>query len=364
MSTGLFKDEEESYNLEETKYVLKSNAPSTDSSMEDDILPAEPDINNPMDGLEDMESEMGGDKPFDDEPFDAGVEADEDTAPEKFIQQLSGKLGQSLRQYTEDNGQPDFDLEKFAVNSVLSATHTSEMDTEDQRDIINKVKSAGEDNPENGDNGEESDVDLDVEKPEEDIDFGDEPVEEELRLEGDSYFGKDDNFGNDDKFGEDKRWGTVKESEKNSNFTYKIEIMEASEPLVEPVIKPNVKPSRREREQDRPFLPKRKDKVKVPPKAGESIHEDGDSDGKIINTKYLDDKVAIVTVDLNGNQVDMKFENTGEVITKPLAYDEPWVFLYQSIMDDKEYTIGVELLGHPDTNLEAVGVSDDYIQGK
>lgn len=83
------------------------------------------------------------DKPFNDEPFDAGIETDEESDPKKFIEQLSGKLGQSLRKYTEKQGQPDFELEKFAVNSLLSATHTSEMDSEDQNDIIKKVKTAG-----------------------------------------------------------------------------------------------------------------------------------------------------------------------------------------------------------------------------
>ena len=75
--------------------------------------------------------EPTGDMPFDKEPFDAGVEADEDTDPKKFIEQLSGKLGQSLRQYTKDQGQPDFELEKFAINSVISATNSSQMDEED-----------------------------------------------------------------------------------------------------------------------------------------------------------------------------------------------------------------------------------------
>ena len=46
------------------------------------------------------------DKPFDAEPFDAGVEADEQSDPKKFIEQLTGKLGQSLRKYNEDQGQP------------------------------------------------------------------------------------------------------------------------------------------------------------------------------------------------------------------------------------------------------------------
>jgi hypothetical protein len=182
MSTGLFQYEEESYNIEETKYVLKGSAPSTDSSFdagaESFDAPEEEEIDG-MDAFDDAPEEGGSDKPFDDEPFDAGVEADEDTDPEKYIQQLSGKLGQSLRQYTEDEGQPDFDLEKFAVNSVLSATHTGEMDKDDQRDIIKKVKGSG--NDENG-GEEEVDIDIDVDEPidgEEHIDFSEEePVEE------------------------------------------------------------------------------------------------------------------------------------------------------------------------------------------
>jgi hypothetical protein len=97
------------------------------------------------------------DKPFDDEPFDAGVEADEESDPKKFIEQLTGKLGQSLRKYTEDQGEPDFELEKFAVNSLLSATHTGEMDAEDQKSIIKKVKSSGK-----GDGDEESTDDTET----------------------------------------------------------------------------------------------------------------------------------------------------------------------------------------------------------
>lgn len=97
---------------------------------------------------EPMGDDSSDDKPFDDEPFDAGVEADEETDPKKFIEQLTGKLGQSLRKYTDEQGEPDFALEKFAINSLLSATHTSEMDSEDQKDIIEKVRTAGEGNEE------------------------------------------------------------------------------------------------------------------------------------------------------------------------------------------------------------------------
>ncbi len=91
------------------------------------------------------------DKPFDSEPFNAGVEADEQSDPKKYIEQLTGKLGQSLRKYNEDHGQPDLELEKFAINSLLSATHTADMDSNDQDDIIKKVKEAG-----NGDDSEDN----------------------------------------------------------------------------------------------------------------------------------------------------------------------------------------------------------------
>jgi hypothetical protein len=116
------------------------------------------------------------DKPFDDQPFDAGVQADEATDPKKFIEQLTGKLGQSLRKYSEEQGNPDFELEKFAINSVLSATHTSEMDPQDQGDIIKKVKSSG-----NDDSSEEVPSEEQPEAPADDTEntFDAEPTEEE-----------------------------------------------------------------------------------------------------------------------------------------------------------------------------------------
>ena len=153
MSTGLFSDEEDGYNIEEeVKYKLKVAAPST-SPLD---VSTEPSGDEEIDldfGGEDVAEPKSDDKPFDDTPFDAGVEADEDEDPEKYIQQLAGKLGTTLRKYTEDKGEPDFDLEKFAINSVISATHTAEMDEEDQKDIINKVKSSGD---------KEKDVNVDV----------------------------------------------------------------------------------------------------------------------------------------------------------------------------------------------------------
>jgi hypothetical protein len=333
MSTGLFQDEEESYNIEETKYVLKGSAPSTDSSFDAGAesldAPEEEDIDG-LDAFDDAPIDDGNsDKPFDDEPFDAGVEADEDTDPVKYIQQLSGKLGQSLRQYTEDEGQPDFDLEKFAVNSVLSATHTGEMDKGDQRDIINKVKGSG-----NDEGSGEEEISADIEEPtsggEEELDFSEEePVEEiveELPLSGDDLpinINSPEMSGmitgcqveqqpidakavdilkdmteseNDTMLSNLKNMKSdmLKESEKSSNFVDKAKLIEKlrlmenieTAPIIEPITKPDVKPARPMRETDRPFLPKRKDKVNPKPKA--NVSEGG-----------------LSTVEFDGKQVDI-----------------------------------------------------------
>lgn len=70
-------------------------------------------------------------------------ESEEQSDPKKYIEKLTGKLGQSLRTYTQNQGQPDFELEKFAINSLLSATHTAEMDDSDKKDIIKKVETSG-----------------------------------------------------------------------------------------------------------------------------------------------------------------------------------------------------------------------------
>lgn len=443
MSTGLFADEEDGYNLEEvesieeTKFKLK-------------VPNEEPVADDSIDGLEDLggaedfgADEFGGeepanDKPFDDEPFEAGVEADEESDPKTFIQQLAGKLGQSLRAYSDEQGQPDFDLEKFAVNSVLSATHTGEMDSEDQSDIIKKVKTSGNDG---GDIDVNVDVDTDADNvdvnagdeaaPEggDELDFGDEEVEENIDLgitphNPDDYAvddlkryydadvirvrdgvkGKVIRFDNgqlkikvssgpqtgsilyaspseieiDDQanfnLGEGKTPSeTLDVSEKKRTFVGKDKIMdklhEATEvepkvkPKTKPKTNPDVKPTRRQR----PFRPTIQPKVE--PKAGSEdgvLHEVEGSHGKIMNTKFLDDKVAILTVALDDNEVDMKFENTGEYNDKPMAYDEPWVYHYDSVdsPDGKEYTVGVEFYGHPETNLDLSGIEDDYIQEK
>jgi len=203
MSTGLFADEEDGYNLEEeVKYKIKLAAPSTPAL--DVSTPTETggeNIDLDMGGdAEAPEAEPSGDKPFNDTPFDAGVEADEDEDPEKYIQQLAGKLGTTLRKYSEDKGQPDFDLEKFAINSVISATHTGEMDEEDQKDIIKKIKNSGDKGKDvNVDVNVDTDSSSDEEEPksdntELDMDSDGELAENDKLYEPDPKFASDPGF--------------------------------------------------------------------------------------------------------------------------------------------------------------------------
>jgi hypothetical protein len=222
----------------------------------------------------DFGDEMGGepapssDKPFDDEPFDAGVEADEETDPKKYIEQLTGKLGQSLRKFTEDQGQPDFELEKFAINSLLSATHTSEMDEEDKKDIISKVNTAGdgdsENDSENVDNNSDAntnDDNLDNSGDGDALDFdsGDEDLEETILEKEEGFLIKP------------KRSSIfAPEGSEEANFKHKIveklhesfnQEEDMSEPTVEPEVAPapvktpSVDPVTTPSRKNKPFLP-------------------------------------------------------------------------------------------------------------
>jgi len=160
MSTGLFSEEEDDYLLDETKYKLKVDAPKSDAQP----TPT-PDFGDEMDSKPNFGGEEApkDDNPFDKEPFDAGIETDEKEDPKKFIQQLAGKIGQSLREYEKELGNPDFELEKFVINSVISATNTADMDKNDQKDIIDKIETSGADKDVNTDETPEEDIEVDAE---------------------------------------------------------------------------------------------------------------------------------------------------------------------------------------------------------
>lgn len=92
-----------------------------------------PDMNNDMgtDENENLPSEF-------DSNFDAGVEADEETDPKKYIQQLTGKLSQTLNSYNNENGEPDTELGKYVLG-MLVKQGTKGMDDKDRKEIIKKI---------------------------------------------------------------------------------------------------------------------------------------------------------------------------------------------------------------------------------
>lgn len=84
---------------------------------------------------EEPQEEFGAD-------FDAGVEANEDEDPKKYIQQLTGKLSQSLRKYNEGLPKPDAELSKYVAGMIIKQA-VDGLSQEDVADIMDKVESDG-----------------------------------------------------------------------------------------------------------------------------------------------------------------------------------------------------------------------------
>ena len=111
------------------------------------------DMQMPMQDMGGMEDPSNGNQsPMDFDPqgqpmdsdfdtnFDAGVDADEETDPKRYIQQLTGKLSQTLRSYNEELPQPDADLNKF-VAGMINKQAIEGLDQNDVDDILKKIKS-------------------------------------------------------------------------------------------------------------------------------------------------------------------------------------------------------------------------------
>lgn len=82
-------------------------------------------------GDEELPTEFGGN-------FDAGVEADEETDPKKYIQQLTGKLSQSLNSYNNENGEPDIELGKYVLGMLIKQA-VKGMEEKDKKELIKKI---------------------------------------------------------------------------------------------------------------------------------------------------------------------------------------------------------------------------------
>ena len=113
--------------------------------------------NQPPMGDDEMNSKF-------DTNFDAGVDANEQEDPKKFIQQLTGKLSQSLRNYNNEQPQPDAELSKYVCGMIVKQAIEG-LKHEDVEDIMKKIKSDDDfdnDTPEDNNqlNGNEEGEDM------------------------------------------------------------------------------------------------------------------------------------------------------------------------------------------------------------
>lgn len=111
-----------------------------------------PDMNPNMspDENENLPSDFGGN-------FDAGVEADEETDPKKYIQQLTGKLSQTLNSYNNENGEPDTELGKYVLG-MLVKQGTKGMDDKDRKEIIKKINTSNSEIDDESDLGDDDEM--------------------------------------------------------------------------------------------------------------------------------------------------------------------------------------------------------------
>jgi len=258
-------------------------------------------------------------------------------------------LGQSLRQYTKENGEPNFDLEKFAINSILSATNSSEMDAKDQNDIINKVKSSSTEHSDNGDstdNYEKSNTN-DTDNTSDDENLG---MKEGVKntVFQNPYLGVKKNGM------EENKYLNFESTNKNGIFVNKVNIktmikeMLEEEPVVIPLTKP--KEPKRITRRNKPFHPERLKETPDPnPKATNKDTIEFINHGSMSN---INNEIEI-TFDVNGIRFVANFINTGEILEKPIDYNEPWVYQYETkpLSNNKKYKLGVSFYGHPKTNL-------------
>ena len=106
----------------------------------------------------------GMDNQFDSN-FDAGVEADEESDPKHYIQQLTGKLSQSINSFNSEQG-PDAGLCKYVASMIIAAT-CKNLDEKAKKELIEKINTAASDEePENGDENMDMDSESGGETPE------------------------------------------------------------------------------------------------------------------------------------------------------------------------------------------------------
>lgn len=97
--------------------------------------------------------EMGDNMSNFGEKFDAGVEADLETDPKKYIQQLTGKLSQELRKYNDNSETNDIELNKYVLGMIIKPAGELLTDR-DKKEIIKKLNTSSIEENEPLDNNE------------------------------------------------------------------------------------------------------------------------------------------------------------------------------------------------------------------
>ena len=165
--------DEEPEDVEEQKKVIKVDTP------------APPTIEEPIEDeveVDEFSMEDEGEDPFGDEEGgedmgdEEGMEEDGDETTKK-IQKYTGKIGQLLR----DKDEPDAELDKYVINSIISAIDWDEIPDEDVEDIISKIEGEDEEDGEGDEfatGDDEEVVDLDAEEGGDEDPFADDGGEE------------------------------------------------------------------------------------------------------------------------------------------------------------------------------------------
>ena len=142
--------------IKEQKKVLKVDVPASatptppstpEAPVEDDVEVDEFDVSDDTEGLSDVEDTEDTDTTGDEGTGDLG-----DDEITKKIQKLTGKIGQMLR----DSENVDPKLEKYVINSIISALHLDEMDEGDKEDIVAKFEGEDEEDSFGSDTDEDT----------------------------------------------------------------------------------------------------------------------------------------------------------------------------------------------------------------
>jgi len=135
--------------IEEEKFVLKVKDADTEAAPAPE--PTEEPVSDDIDDGDMFGSESGSPEDAENIEEPAGEmetadnteisdeEISDEDDPVKAIQKMTGKIGQMMRAMEE----PDLDLEKYVINSVISAMHLKDLDKEDKLEIIKKIKKGG-----------------------------------------------------------------------------------------------------------------------------------------------------------------------------------------------------------------------------